>query len=130
MPRKIDLETPVDNPTPVKPKREITDAQREHLNKIRLLAMAKKAELKEITLKSKLAKTVPKQELAKQYDEYIAQKAVQAVKAVPRPTAVPRPNNQPEPESEEEEETIIVKKPKKKIKKKSYLNLNQMTKKQ
>ena len=51
MPRKIDLETPVDNPTPVKPKREITDAQREHLNKIRLLAMAKKAELKEITLK-------------------------------------------------------------------------------
>ena len=101
MPRKIDLETPV-----VKPKREITDAQREHLNKIRLLAMAKKAELKEITLKSKLAKTVPKQELAKQYDEYIAQKAVQAVKP------------KPDPESEEEEETIIVKKPKKKIKKK------------
>ena len=110
MPRKIDLETPV-----VKPKREITDAQREHLNKIRLLAMAKKAELKEITLKSKLAKTVPKQELAKQYDNYVAQKAVQAVKAVPRPTAALRP----EPESEEEEEeTIIVKKPKKKIKKK------------
>ena len=72
--------------------------------------MAKKAELKEITLKSKLAKTVPKQELAKQYDNYVAQKAVQAVK----PTAAP----QPEPESEEEEETIIVKKPKKKIKKK------------
>ena len=121
MPRKIDLETPVDNPTPVKPKREITDAQREHLNKIRLLAMAKKAELKEITLKSKLAKTVPKQELAKEYDNYIAQKAIQAATnkpaAAPRPT--PRPNNQPEPESEEEEEeTIIVKKPKKKIKKK------------
>ena len=101
--RKIDLE----NETPVKPKREITDAQREHLNKIRLLAMAKKAELKEITLKSKLAKTVPKQELAKQYDNYVAQKAVKAVKP------------KPDPESEEEEEeTIIVKKPKKKIKKK------------
>ena len=55
--RKIDLEVE----TLVKPKREITEAQREHLNKIRLLAMAKKAELKEITLKSKLAKTVPKQ---------------------------------------------------------------------
>ena len=107
MPRKIDLETPV------KPKREITDAQREHLNKIRLLAMAKKAELKEITLKSKLAKTVPKQELAKQYDNYVAQKAVQAVK----PAAAPRPKPEPEPESESEEE-IIVKKPKKKIKKK------------
>ena len=77
--------------------------------------MAKKTELKEITLKSKLAKTVPKKELAEQYDNYVAQKAVQAVKAVPRPTSAPRP----EPESEEEEEeTIIVKKPKKKIKKK------------
>jgi hypothetical protein len=109
MPRKIDLEVE----TVVKPKREITDAQREHLNKIRLLAMAKKAELKEITLKSKLAKTVPKQELAKQYDEYIAQKAVTTHK----PVVKPKP--EPEPESEEEEEeTIIVKKPKKKIKKK------------
>jgi len=107
MPRKIDLEVE----TVVKPKREITDAQREHLNKIRLLAMAKKAELKEITLKSKLAKTVPKQELAKQYDEYIAQKAVAKHK--------PLPKKEIEPESEEEEEeTIIVKKPKKKIKKK------------
>ena len=107
MPRKIDLEVE----TVVKPKREITDAQREHLNKIRLLAMAKKAELKEITLKSKLAKTVPKQELAKQYDEYIAQKAVTTHKPAVKP--------KPEPESEEEEEeTIIVKKPKKKIKKK------------
>ena len=109
MPRKIDLEVE----TVVKQKREITEAQREHLNKIRLLAMAKKAELKEITLKSKLAKTVPKQELAKQYDNYVAQKAVQAVK----PAAAPRPKPEPEPESESEEE-IIVKKPKKKIKKK------------
>ena len=113
MPRKIDLETPV-----VKPKREITDAQREHLNKIRLLAMAKKAELKEITLKSKLAKTVPKQELAKQYDNYVAQKAVHNLAVTNKPVAAPRPVPRPDPESEEEEEEIIVKKPKKKIKKK------------
>ena len=114
MPRKIDLETPVVEPITVpKAKREITDAQRDHLNKIRELAMKKKAELKEITLKSKLAKTVPKQELAKQYDEYVAQKAVQAVKPKPKP----EPKPEPELESEEEE-TIIVKKPKKKIKKK------------
>ena len=111
MPRKIDLEVE----TVVKPKRVMSISQKEHLDKIRLLAMAKKAELKEITLKSKLAKTVPKQELAKQYDEYIAQKAVTTQKT--RPTAAPQPNNQPESE-EEEEETIIVKKPKKKIKKK------------
>ena len=113
MPKKNDLpqveSTPVVTPV-VKPKREISEAQREHLNKIRELAMKKKAELKEITLKSKLAKTVPKQELAKQYDEYVAQKAVQVVKPKPRPD--------PEPEESEEEETVIVKKPKKKIKKK------------
>ena len=114
MPKKNNL-PPVVEPTPVvtpvlRPKREISEAQREHLNKIRELAMKKKAELKEITLKSKLAKTVPKQELAKQYDEYVAQKAVQVVKPKPRPD--------PEPEESEEEETVIVKKPKKKIKKK------------
>jgi len=124
MPRKVS--EPVVEPTPVvKPKREITEAQREHLNKIRELAMKKKAELKEITLKSKLAKTVPKQELAKQYDEYVAQKAVQSVKPQPRTfdeatasrmTSTVRTD--PEPEESDEEETVIVKKPKKKIKKK------------
>jgi hypothetical protein len=131
MPRKIDLETPVIATVVVKPKREISESQREHLNKIRLLAMAKKAELKEITLKSKLAKTVPKQELAKQYDEYIAQKAVHNLAVTKQPVKAPAPRpkperllsqahaSEPEPESEEEEEeTIIVKKPKKKIKKK------------
>ena len=76
MPKKIDLPT-VEPVVVPKPKREISEAQREHLNKIRELAMTKKKELKEITLKSKLAKTVPKQELAKQYDEYVAQKAIQ-----------------------------------------------------
>ena len=112
MPKKIDLPT-VEPVVVPKPKREISEAQREHLNKIRELAMAKKKELKEITLKSKLAKTVPKQELAKQYDEYVAQKVIQQQK--PRP----RPDPEPKIESEEsEEETVVVKKPKKKIKKK------------
>ncbi len=116
MPRKINL-PPVDKPivtAVLRPKRKITEAQRDHLNKIRTLVMAKKAELKEITLKSKLAKTVPKQELAEQYDNYIAQKAVQAVTKQPpkQPLKQPKPEPEPEPESEEEE-TIIVKKPKK-----------------
>ena len=101
MPRKIILENETD---PVKPKREITDAQREHLNKIRLLAMVKKAELKEITLKSKLAKTVPKQELAKQYDNYVAQKAVHNLAVTNKPAAAPRPVPRPEPEPESESE--------------------------
>jgi len=91
----------------VKPKRQISDAQREHLNKIRELAMKKKAELKEITLKSKLAKTVPKQDLAKQYDEYVENKVKAKKEEVKK-----------EVEVEETEEEVIVKKPKPKPKKK------------
>ena len=99
----VTLETKV-----IKPKRQISDAQREHLNKIRELAMKKKAELKEITLKSKLAKTVPKQELAKQYDEYIENKVkTQTKKEVKK-----------EVKEEEEEEEVVIVKPKKKITKK------------
>ena len=46
-----------------KPKRQISDAQREHLNNIRSKALEKKAEMKEETLKAKLAKTLEKKEL-------------------------------------------------------------------
>jgi hypothetical protein len=105
----------------VKTKRQITEAQREHLNKIRQLALEKKRQMKETTLKAKLAKTVEKEDLAKKYDEYVSKKIVQ-----PDP-----PKIQPqkpkkvvkkiyESESEEEVEEIIVKKkkPVKKIKKK------------
>ena len=53
-----------------KPKRQISDAQREHLNNIRAKALEKKAEMKEETLKAKLAKTIEKKELVKKYDEY------------------------------------------------------------
>lgn len=95
----------------VKLKRQISDAQREHLNKIRELAMKKKAELKEITLKSKLAKTVPKQDLAKQYDEYIENKVKEKTKKEEVKKKV-------EVEVEETEEEVIVKKTKPKTKKK------------
>ena len=113
-----------EEPKTVKPKRQISDAQREHLNKIRELAMKKKAELKEITLKSKLAKTVPKQDLAKQYDEYVENK-VKTKKAVEKEVEeeeeviIKKPKPKPKPkkivyveesESEEEEEEVIVKK--------------------
>jgi len=95
----------------VKLKRQISDAQREHLNKIRELAMKKKAELKEITLKSKLAKTVPKQDLAKQYDEYVENKVKEKTKKEEVKKKV-------EVEVEETEEEVIVKKTKPKTKKK------------
>jgi hypothetical protein len=57
-----------------KPKRQISDAQREHLNKIRSLAMEKKKEMKQDTLKAKLAKTIEKKELVKKYDDYTQEK--------------------------------------------------------
>jgi hypothetical protein len=123
MPRKIEISEVDHKQEPViKPKRQITDAQREHLNKIRELAMAKKKELKEITLKSKLAKAVPRaerEELAAQYDNYIAQKATQQP---PKSDKKPKPRVDPEPESESEEEEVFVKKPKpkKKVKKIVY----------
>ena len=55
----------------IKPKRQISDAQREHLNNIRSKALEKKAQMKEETLKAKLAKTYEKKELVKKYDDYI-----------------------------------------------------------
>ena len=106
-----------DNVEAVKPKRQISDAQREHLNKIRELAMKKKAELKEITLKSKLAKTVPKQDLAKQYDEYVENK-VKAKKEEVKKEVDPEGSKKSSTFEVEEEEEVIIKKPKPKPKKK------------
>ena len=71
-------EEPEEIPPPqaiiTKPKKQISDAQREHLNKIRAKALEKKAEMKEETLKAKLAKTFEKKELVKKYDEYTQEK--------------------------------------------------------
>jgi hypothetical protein len=93
--------------------------------------MKKKAELKEITLKSKLAKTVPKQELAKQYDEYIENKIKQQTKKKEEVRAelykasgfkeVESSGSKKSSTFEEEEEEVIVKKPKSKPKKKNSL---------
>jgi hypothetical protein len=63
---------------PKKYLRNYTDEGREkqkvHLDSIRQMAMDRKKQLKEITLKSKLMKLEPKLDLAKQYDEYINNK--------------------------------------------------------
>ena len=77
------------------------EKQKAHLNNIRQLAMQKKRELKEITLKSKLMKLEPKLDLAKQYDEYVNNK-----------NQIPR--------QETEEQIIYTQKPKEKKKKIIY----------
>ena len=64
-------EEPQTQPELTKPKRQISDAQREHVNNIRSKALEKKAQMKEETLKAKLAKTFEKKELVKKYDEYV-----------------------------------------------------------
>ena len=77
------------------------EKQKAHLNNIRQLAMQKKRELKEITLKSKLMKLEPKIDLAKQYDEYVNNK-----------NQIPR--------QETEEQIVYTQKPKEKKKKIIY----------
>ena len=67
-------------PELTKPKRQISDAQREHLNNIRSKALEKKAQMKEETLKAKLAQTLEKKELVKKYDEYTQEKEKEIVK--------------------------------------------------
>jgi hypothetical protein len=113
---------PIQQQPVTKPKRQITEAQREHLNNIRKLALEKKRQLKEITLKSKLAKTVEKEDLAKKYDDYVAKK-----QQPPKPELKPQKPKKKvkryisESETEESEESeveeIIVKKKKKPVKK-------------
>ena len=77
------------------------EKQKAHLNNIRQLAMQKKRELKEITLKSKLMKLEQKLDLAKQYDEYVNNK-----------NQIPR--------QETEEQIVYTQKPKEKKKKIIY----------
>jgi len=78
--------------------------QKEHSSQIRQKAMEKKREMKEITLKAKLMKLVPKIELAKKYDEYISNRITQ-----------PQPQQEPEEEIIEYEKPKPKPKPKKKI---------------
>jgi len=136
MPKKLDI--PQENeltpeeiheipPPQAKPKRQISDAQREHLNNIRAKALQKKAEMKEETLKAKLATTIEKKELVKKYDEYErshsrAQTSEEEVKKeVVKPKKekkiVYKLADSSSSSSEEEEEVVYVKKIKDKSKK-------------
>ena len=93
-----DEEPPQTQPELTKPKRQISDAQREHLNNIRSKALEKKAQMKEETLKAKLAQTLEKKELVKKYDEY-AEKEKEA----------PKPPEKKETPKTKKEKTIVYK---------------------
>ena len=129
----IEDEEPQTQPELTKPKRQISDAQREHLNNIRSKALEKKAQMKEETLKAKLAQTLEKKELVKKYDEYTQEKE----KEIPKP---PEKKEAPKPKekkivyklaessssdsSDEEEEVVYVKKIKNKKENKKQIYHN------
>ena len=112
---------------PKKYLRNYTDEGREkqkvHLDSIRQMAMDRKKQLKEITLKSQLMKLEPKLDLAKQYDEYINNKNQIVNNDIPVPESQEivyiRPKKEKkkkiiykevEEEEEEEEEVVYIKK--------------------
>ena len=116
--------------TLTKPKRQISDAQREHLNNIRSKALEKKAEMKEETLKAKLAKTIEKKELVKKYDEYTQEKEKEITKP-PEKIETPKSKKQKKivykladssssSSDDEDEKVVYVKKIKDKNKKQIY----------
>ena len=76
MPRKKfdTLPEPEPEPEPVKTKKPVSQERKQHLDSIRPKALEAKRELKEITMKAKLAKNMEKIELAKKYDEHVKSK--------------------------------------------------------
>ena len=102
------------------------EKQKIHLDSIRQMAMDRKKQLKEITLKSKLMKLEPKLDLARQYDEYINNKNQMVTNniQVPEPQEIEEQVYIPpikgkkkkiiykevEEEEEEEEEIVYIKK--------------------
>ena len=83
-----------------KPKRQITDAQRQHLANIRVKAQEKKAQLKEITLKAKLCKTIQKKDLSEEYDKYIEdQKELYLLRQQSQKLQIQQPEPEPEPKT-------------------------------
>jgi hypothetical protein len=103
-----------------KPKKQLSEAQLQHLAVIREKALQKKKEMKVITEKAnkikefetlKVAKQLQKQEMAKQYDEMINNQAKQAEPPKPEPP-------KPEPPKEEIKKEVVKPEKKKKVIKK------------
>ena len=111
-----DEEPQAQQPELTKPKRQISDAQREHLNNIRSKALEKKAQMKEETLKAKLAQTLEKKELVKKYDEYANKETSkppekkEVVKPKEKKIVYKLAESSSSDSSDEEEEVVYVKK--------------------
>ena len=109
-----------------KPKKQLSEAQLQHLAVIREKALQKKKEMKVITEKAnkikefetlKVAKQLQKQEMAKQYDEMINNQAKQAEPPKPEPPK-PEPPKPEEPKPVEIKKEVVKPEKKKKVIKK------------
>lgn len=121
-PVSVPIPEPEPEPKTIKTKKPISDERKQHLDNIRPIALQKKKEMKEISLKAKLGKNLEKMELAKKYDEHVNKKIVIQPQILP-PTPVIKPKKSTrkvkryisesetdETESEEEEVVYIKKK--------------------
>ena len=94
---------------PVKTKKPVSAERKQHLDTIRPKALEAKRELKEITMKAKLAKNLEKMELAKKYDEHMKTK-IQAQQPQPLGAYDPHKGGLPTPEIKPQKPKRIVKK--------------------
>lgn len=103
----------------LKPKRQPTEAQLLHLENIRVKAMEKKKEMREITEKAnkqkeidngKLQKKLEKEQLAKKYEETIEKAKVDKIEVnlEPKPQPKPEPKQEPKPEEKKKKVKKII----------------------
>ena len=99
----------------LKPKRQPTEAQLLHLENIRVKAMEKKKEMREITEKAnkqkeidngKLQKKLEKEQLAKKYEETIEKAKVDKIEVNLEPK--PEPKQEPKPEEKKKKVKKII----------------------
>ena len=99
----------------LKPKRQPTEAQLLHLENIRVKAMEKKKEMREITEKAnkqkeidngKLQKKLEKEQLAKKYEETIEKAKVDKIEVNLEPK--PQPKQEPKPEEKKKKVKKII----------------------
>lgn len=111
--------------TPQKTKKPPSQAQLDHLCKIREIALLKKKEMKELTEKAKLqlelesnklSKKLEKQELARRYEQHLEASKTPPIevtfdegKKIPPPKPEPIPEQKPEPEQKPKKKKIVKK---------------------
>ena len=123
--KKQEVVAEVETDVEVKPKRIITQEQREHLDRIRILANDKKRAMKEQAHKAKNLKNQEIEFKAKQYDDF-QKKNEEVVKQPVKKKIVKKiikyveDDDEDDDEGDDEEEVVVKRKPKETINKLAY----------